>query len=137
MSINTQLETRHEESLIELPDPRGHVNWLLSLANLETSVCLKFIDPYGDTVFNTLQLPALLCELEAIAPLVTETNLLAAKIQYLDGTITWPALARDDARTQVESLSVDDLQGHLNSLLELVKDALRRGPHHYCRFVGD
>lgn len=30
------------------------------------SVCVRFIDPYGETVFNQLQLPVLIEELEAI-----------------------------------------------------------------------
>lgn len=124
MSINAKLETRHEECLIELSDPRGHVNWLLSLANLEITVCLKFIDPYGDTVFNTLQQPVLLLELEAVAAMVTETNLRAAKTQYLDQAGDWPSQAQEDARRDVESRSVDDLQGHLESLLGLVREAL-------------
>lgn len=137
MSINAKLETRHEECLMEVPDPRGSVNVLLSLANLETTVCLKFIDPYGETVFNVLQLPMLLLELEAVAPLVTETSLQAEKMQYLDGTVAWPMAAREDARKHAESLSVDALRGHLYSLLELVREGLTRGAHHYCRFIGD
>jgi hypothetical protein len=28
------------------------------------STCVRFIDPYGDTVFNQLQLPVLIAELE-------------------------------------------------------------------------
>jgi hypothetical protein len=31
----------------------------------DSSVCLCFIDPYGDTVFNALQLPVLLQEIRA------------------------------------------------------------------------
>jgi hypothetical protein len=33
----------------------------------DDSVCLRFIDPYGDTVFNQLQLPVLIEEFEEIA----------------------------------------------------------------------
>jgi hypothetical protein len=137
MSINAKLETRHEQCLIEVPDPLGSVNVLLSLANLEATVCLKFIDPYGDTVFNTLQLPVLILELEAVAPLVTDTNLRTAKAQYMNRASAWPAAARESAHRYAESLSVDELRGHLDSLAELVRKGLNRGPHHYCRFVGD
>ncbi|HEX9053772.1 MAG TPA: hypothetical protein VF830_02605 [Gemmatimonadales bacterium] len=31
------------------------------------TVCLRFIDPYGDTIFNQWQLPTLIRELEALA----------------------------------------------------------------------
>jgi hypothetical protein len=137
MSINAKLETRHEGCVIEVPDPRGSVNVLLSLASLKTTTCLQFIDPYGDTVFNTLQLPVLLLELEAVAPLVTEARLQAEKIQYLNHAAGWPAAAREGARRHAESLSADELQQHLDSLLNLVREGLRRGAHHYCRFIGD
>jgi hypothetical protein len=137
MSINVKLETRHEECVIEVPDPRGSVNVLLSLASLKTTMCLQFIDPYGDTVFNTLQLPVLLLELEAVARLVTETNLRVEKMRYLNQAAAWPAAAREEARRHAESLSADELQRHLDSLLDLVREGLRRGAHHYCRFIGD
>jgi hypothetical protein len=31
------------------------------------TMCLRFVDPYGDTVFNQLQIPVLIRELEAVA----------------------------------------------------------------------
>ena len=37
-----------------------------------TSACLRFIDPYGDTVFNQLQLGQLLTELEGLRPTITD-----------------------------------------------------------------
>jgi hypothetical protein len=137
MSINARLETRHEKCLLEIPDPRGSVNVLLSLANLDATVCLKFIDPYGDTVFNGLQIPVLLLELEAIAPLLTETSLRAQKAQYVNQTTAWPTEARESARVHADSLSVGELQGHLAKLVELVRAGARQGAHHYCRFIGD
>jgi hypothetical protein len=38
----------------------------------DSSVCLRFIDPYGDTIFN--QLPALLDELRALHGGAAETD---------------------------------------------------------------
>jgi hypothetical protein len=137
MSINARLESRHEKCLLEVPDPRGSVNVLLSLATLDATVCLKFIDPYGDTVFNGLQIPVLLLELEAIAPLLTETSLQAEKTQYLNQTASWPTAARESAQRHADSLSVGELRGHLAKLVELVRDGARQGAHHYCRFIGD
>jgi hypothetical protein len=32
-----------------------------------STVCLRFIDPYGDTIFNRYQVPILVQELEALA----------------------------------------------------------------------
>lgn len=40
--------------------------WLPNSAPMD-SVCLRFIDPWGDTTFNQLQVPILLKELEGLA----------------------------------------------------------------------
>jgi len=39
-----------------------------STVKLKDATCLQFIDPYGDTTFNQLQIPKLLEELEALRP---------------------------------------------------------------------
>ncbi|MBC8119987.1 MAG: hypothetical protein H7X75_10475 [Burkholderiaceae bacterium] len=41
------------------------------------SFCLRFIDPYGDTIFNELQLPALVSELEQLRDATPEQELRA------------------------------------------------------------
>jgi hypothetical protein len=40
-----------------------------------SSVCLRYIDPYGDTVFNQLQVPVLISELEGLRAMVGEHDL--------------------------------------------------------------
>jgi hypothetical protein len=40
-----------------------------------TSVCLRFIDPYGDTILNQMQLPTLISELEQLRESATEHDL--------------------------------------------------------------
>ncbi len=42
------------------------VSEILSASRNETGVCLRFIDPYGHTVFNQVQLPHLKAELSAV-----------------------------------------------------------------------
>jgi hypothetical protein len=39
---------------------------------ISSSVCVRFIDPWGDTVFNQAQLPDLLTELEQSKTLLTD-----------------------------------------------------------------
>jgi midasin (ATPase involved in ribosome maturation) len=39
-----------------------------STVRLKDSFCLQFIDPYGDTTFNQIQISKLLEELEALRP---------------------------------------------------------------------
>jgi hypothetical protein len=57
MGIDLRIETERGECVAELADPHNYINWLLSLAIVDSTLCLQFIDPYGDTVFNGLQLP--------------------------------------------------------------------------------
>ena|SRR2546422_327621 len=40
-----------------------------------SSICLRFIDPYGDTIINQLQLPILLAELRELRDISPETDL--------------------------------------------------------------
>ena len=42
---------------------------------LPSSSCLRFIDPYGNTIFNQLQLPVLLSELVELRATVPEQEL--------------------------------------------------------------
>jgi hypothetical protein len=48
-----------------------------------TTACLRFIDPYGDTIFNQLQLAELLRELEARRPRVTDLRVRRGLDQLL------------------------------------------------------
>jgi hypothetical protein len=137
MGIEAQIESERGQPLLLLSDPRGYVNWLLSFAPLDGTICLRFIDPYGNTIFNGLQLPLLKRELESVAGQITESNLVAGKKDYLERATTWPARAIQEARERVDSLSVSDLEGHLVRLIALVAEAIERGAHHYVRFIGD
>ena len=64
MGIDMRHEDENGEMLEELLDPQALVSRILPPANGSDSVCLRFIDPYGDTVFNQLQIPILISELE-------------------------------------------------------------------------
>ena len=137
MGIDARIETERAEPLAEIPDPRGHFSWGLSLQDDHTTTCLRFIDPYGNTVFNEIQLPVLLSELEAARSSRDDRRLQAAKEQYLKRAASWPQAGTRDAQAYTTSLSVTDIRHHLDQVISLVRDALSRGPHHYVRFVGD
>jgi hypothetical protein len=113
------------------------MNRLLSLSVLDSTRCLQFIDPYGDTVFNSYQIPVLQSECSALVSLLTESNLLELKRVYLERAVAWPKVAFEEAQKDMETLSLSELQNHLEALLGLISDALDKGPHHYVRFVGD
>ena len=137
MGLDARIESERGTPLRALPDPRNHVNWILSLARLEGTTCLQLIDPYGDTVFDEWQLPMLEGELNAAAPSLTEANLEVAKRDYLERAAAWPRGAVLEAQGSLDSLTVADLRRHLASLLELVAEARRLGAEHCVRFVGD
>ncbi len=65
MGINAYMETERGEQLKELLDPHGRLSKLLPDFDDVTSYCLRFIDPYDDTVFNQRQIPILIKELTA------------------------------------------------------------------------
>jgi hypothetical protein len=84
---------------------------LLTVTELDGTSCLRFIDPYGDTLFNQLQLPALRRELESLRPHISA----AVKTAW----------------------STEELHSHLEQLLALIDEGLARGAHHFVRFLGD
>lgn len=77
MGIDVEIAPRFRDSPIELHDRRGVFADFVCSAQLSDTVCLRFIDPYGDTIFNHLQLPVLLEELELHGRLATDAELRA------------------------------------------------------------
>jgi hypothetical protein len=79
LGINVALVDERQLTSQAVNDPR---NYLTNLAtgpwlNIEGSVCLRFVDPVGDTIFNQAQLPVLLSELERSADLQTDPEIRA------------------------------------------------------------
>jgi hypothetical protein len=136
MGIDARIETERGEPLSELGDPHNRMNWLLRLAALDSTICLRFIDPYGNTTFNSLQIPVLQAELSELSSGLTETNLQNSKRAYLELANAWPKNALQDAETAMESLTLAELRQHLEDLLRLVSEATAEH-HRYVRFVGD
>jgi hypothetical protein len=64
MGIDCKIQDEDGGVLNELPDSQSLVACLLTPNNraMENVVCLRFIDEYGDTTFNQLQIPVLLQE---------------------------------------------------------------------------
>lgn len=137
MGIDARHENERGHLIGEVRDPSGFLNWLLPLIPPEQTTCLRFIDPYGNTVFNQIQLVELRKELVALRSRITTRALEAAKQEYLDSARNWPPDARAGAARYTESLTTSDLEDHLSKLMTLVDDAISSGPHHYVKFVGD
>jgi hypothetical protein len=61
-----RLQTERGEVLEQVLDRHGHIAASAPPLTDEGSPCWRFIDPYGDTVFNRLQMEAFLVELDLI-----------------------------------------------------------------------
>jgi hypothetical protein len=134
MPITVQLEDERRTALQSLP--RGPLtNWLLQAALPPETVCLRFIDTHGDTVFNHLQMTTLHAELQRAKPLITDESLAHAYDDFVARAAqrgpTVEAYARKSPRPQPEQL-----RDHITALQRLIDHALAQ-PRTYIRFIGD
>jgi hypothetical protein len=95
MALTVQIEGEGGEREGELwMHPAG--TGLLAVGSSHGS-CLRFIDPYGNTLFNQLQIPELLSELRALDNRLTDPELRLA----LRGLIPVVERAVDQVHTYV------------------------------------
>ncbi len=66
MGVAVRWEDENGGELGAVLDPGMCISHLVLNADLSGTICLRFIDPYGDTTFNQLQIPTLINELESI-----------------------------------------------------------------------
>jgi hypothetical protein len=137
VGIDARLEDQGGRIVAELQDASGYLNWLLSLIAHEANGCARFIDPYGQTVFNRLQIDQLKAELEELRDHITDEALVASKRQYLRSFDHLRPDVLREATQNAERVSTATLIEHLRKLLALISAAKAAGPHHYLRFVGD
>jgi hypothetical protein len=64
MGISVRIESDTGEIEAELPDPSELTQTLLPDPSDPNWICLRFVDRGGATVFNRLQVPALISELQ-------------------------------------------------------------------------
>lgn len=85
MSLRIRLEGERGQQHASISDT-NHLLWrLMRESDLKHTCCLRFIDPYGNTIFNRLQMPQLLIELESLHEFITsnEQAELLSKIEEL------------------------------------------------------
>ena len=76
MGIDIAWVGEDDEQIQFISDAQGALmSFVLRSAGLHNTLCLRFIDPFGDTTFNQLQLPVLATELDdaASASEITDT----------------------------------------------------------------
>jgi hypothetical protein len=66
MGIDVELQDERGSTLARVGDPGSVLVQVLPDENDASFVCLRFIDPYGDTTFNQHQVRVLIGELERV-----------------------------------------------------------------------
>ncbi len=64
MGIDVRVETESGEVQDEVLDDQNLTEKLLPDREDGASQCLRFVDPFGDTLFNQIQIPIVVAELE-------------------------------------------------------------------------
>ena len=79
MSISIQIEDEHG---LREGEPWWHARSTAALVGERPGTCcLRFIDPYGDTVFNQAQIPVLLEELQDLRNREPDTELASVLLE--------------------------------------------------------
>jgi len=80
----------------KLMDPALLLNSLLPDADDQTFRCLGFVDEYGDAVFNRLQMPTLIAELERV-----KKKANPEQIELIDQILELARLCKEAPQTQI------------------------------------
>jgi hypothetical protein len=70
MALTFRLEGERGARYAEVVDYQGDLSRLIVRWTDPLSICLRFIDPYGHTIFNRLQMEQFISELTAIRVLL-------------------------------------------------------------------
>jgi hypothetical protein len=138
MGVDLYLEDERGTRLAEVPDSHGFMPCLVLLAGQEDTACLRFIDLYGDTVFNQLQIPVLIREFESARDMVTDKAVTGLGQRALEDarTAKWAPTVIQAIDSSNRGLSASDIRSHLERVLDLARRAEGQ-VHTYLRFYGD
>ena len=144
MGIDAEIQAEDGRSIERLSDDRGSLAKFLVMVDADGSSCLRFIDPYGDTLFNSLQLPVLEAEITARMVTLGIERLRAYREYQLTQAIRlgWQATVIEELRSTLgDSASgpeeLEALKAHMVQLVRLIGRARSAGDHIYVRFIGD
>jgi hypothetical protein len=144
MGVDVQLQTEDGRPIERLGDARGSMAKFLLMVDADATACLRFIDPYGDTTFNSLQLPVLETEVKTHLSNLDLARLRANREHRLAEAIRlgWQATVIEQLREGLGNAASDaeelqDVKSHLGQVVELIGRARRAGAHTYLRFIGD
>ena len=74
MPLSCALETERGQVIEAVSNPGEAINQIIEVIADEAFQCWRFIDPYGETVFNTLQMPQFLKEVAVLKARVTDSD---------------------------------------------------------------
>jgi hypothetical protein len=97
MGIDAFLEDERGKQLGEVLDLENLLSRAIQHGGLDSTVCLRFLDPWGDATFNWLQVPILVAELRALRDRVD-----AATRERLDGIVTLAARYKESPHLYVK-----------------------------------
>lgn len=144
MGVDAQIEAEGGRLIERLGDAAGCLAKLLVMADARASTCLRFIDPYGDTIFNSLQLPVLESEVSARLADLDISRLRADRKHQLAEAIRlrWQPTVIEDLRKALgdavsDRREVREVKAHVSRVLALIGRARNAGAHTYLRFIGD
>src|SRR5262245_47687421 len=123
MGVNLFMEDELGKKLADVLDPQGFVGCIVSLAGGDSTTCLRFIDLYGDTVFNQIQIPILIGELEAARDLVTDDSVDKLTQGALDSARKaqlGPAVIHG-IESSNRNLRASDIRSHLERIIDLAR----------------
>jgi hypothetical protein len=127
---------------LELQTERGEVldqllcgwalDFILTSSELERTICLRFIDPYGNTIFNRAQAPILIQEIQSAAASVSDASIATEHKAFLNAMgQTDPALAPSESVP-----SVDNVRECTMTIVALARRC-EGEVHTYLKFIGD
>ena len=75
VGVSVHWRDEHGTDLGEVLDPQMSLSQHIQSSPWSETSCLRFVNPYGDTVFNQRQMPVLVRELESSLVAVTDAGI--------------------------------------------------------------
>jgi hypothetical protein len=135
MGIDIRWENESGNPLEEITDPEDILVLALQLLPLERTNCLRFIDFYGDTVFNQQQIPVFISELQSLLQHVTQDKLDALQKEFMEKYQAYN-MSPEEIINQGRRYAVTKISEHISKILDLAHRS--KGEHHtYLKLYGD
>ena len=145
MGIDVKVESPYGADGEVLGDAGALVSLFLGVTDLDGTKCLQFIDPYGDTLFNQIQIPVLIEELRTHLAQISANHLKSYKqtalrqardANWQDSVVKQYQKEANASEFEVRS-ELSRLRQQIEGVIAVLNQAMNAGPHHYVRFMGD